>query len=303
LNIAADSVTADQVAPPSDPGAGLTGPRGWTAAYVLIGLIVAMACFGLWRHLRRAAAVGARAVGATPSAVELLPIACPGCAKALRVKAALAEKRVRCPHCGQTFQVPRAENKSVETKKSNWSARNIALAITGALAAGALIVAVLIWPESPPVKAFIDTLLGPEAVPDVRESGFHIPEQFQGRAFRWTNGHARLTIPIDPNDRPEALAVDLFAFRPKQIKQVRLQITANGRDLFHQTIDVPPWSWQRTFDLREIDLGKEVVLDIVSDSFVPNSIDTEQEDPRTLGVQVMGIMLLRNEHKPAEADE
>jgi hypothetical protein len=56
-----------------------------------------------------------------------------------------------------------------------------------------------------------------------------------------------------------------------------------------------PWKWQRTFDLAGIDLGEALVLDIVSDTFIPKDDGGPKEDSRILGVQVKGVTLLRNE--------
>src|SRR5258707_13425771 len=52
-----------------------------------------------------------------------------------------------------------------------------------------------------------------------------------------------------------------------------------------------------------IELGEEVVLELISDSFVPQCVMDKgtNTDPRALGIQVRGIKLLRDEAKPAAA--
>lgn len=140
----------------------------------------------------------------------------------------------------------------------------------------------------------MDIPLGAEAVPDIEESGFHIPEERNGQPFRWTNGNARLTIPINPREPPQALAMRLFSFRPRNMTKVRLKILANNHPLFSEDVRVPPWDWEKTFDLTGLELGEQLVVDIVSDTFVPTDVAKTSSDPRTLGVQVRDIKLLSN---------
>ncbi len=304
LKIQAGEVVADSVVPPADPGAAITGSRGWLTAVILMGFVVTISFIGLWRYLRRArpAASGnddrTIEVPTLAAADRLVPIACPGCAKALRVKTDVVGKKVKCPKCNRTFCAALPE-----VAKRGLRHRPLAFAVASTLIAGALIVAILAWPTTapPPPRSFFNTALGSEPLPDVPEEGFYFQEQFDGRQFRWTNGHARLTIPLDPDKLPDSLAMEIFAFRPRHINQVHLQIKANGRDLFNENIPVPPWAWENTFDLRDVELGKELVLEIVSDTFVPIGNMPPNDDGRTLGVQVRSIRLLRNDDKAPEA--
>src|SRR5262249_36899974 len=128
------------------------------------------------------------------------------------------------------------------------------------------------------------------AVPGVEDSGFYPDEENGEGPFRWTDGKARLVIPLDPKEPPQGLYVQLH--RPKS---TWLQITVNGRELVNEPATVPPlpW-WERTLDLNGLDPADRLVVEITSNALVPAVVSPGQnEDPRTLGVKVRAIKLLR----------
>ena len=142
--------------------------------------------------------------------------------------------------------------------------------------------------------------LGNHFVPEVQESGFY-QEEFSktGKPFRWTDGNARLVIPIDRRKPPTGLVVELDIIRPEEGKTAWVQIVANNRVLIKQQIAL--WKWQggtagkfpaKSLDLTGIDLGDELVLDIISDTFIPKM------GQRTLGVVVNGVELRREAPAP-----
>ncbi len=140
-------------------------------------------------------------------------------------------------------------------------------------------------------------------MPGVEDSGFYCQEYDQNsQPFRWTNGKARLVIPIDPENPPRGLAMQIFFFRPPMVKTIRLQILVNNRELFNH--DIPPWKWEKTLDLSGLELGEEMTLDIFSDTFLPKGIMDHgaNQDSRKLGVQVRSIKLVPEEVKPAPRD-
>ena len=61
---------------------------------------------------------------------------------------------------------------------------------------------------------FLDFPLGREAVPGTTESGFYPQEHHQGAPYRWTNGAAKLTVPVSPTNPPKTLSVSLGFTRP-----------------------------------------------------------------------------------------
>ena len=131
----------------------------------------------------------------------------------------------------------------------------------------------------------VNSPVGQEYVPGVDESGFSKQEFTKdGRPYRWTGGHARLVIPIDRRRPPEAVGVQLW---PRRLATVR--IVVNGHELFAGQFGPKPW--EKSFDLTAIDLADRVVVEIVSDTIVPNQ-DGGGNDSRVLGVQVMGITLI-----------
>jgi hypothetical protein len=132
--------------------------------------------------------------------------------------------------------------------------------------------------------------LGCKWVSGVKEEGFRGQDyDRQDQPARWTNGNARLVIPVDRQNPPRALHVKLFPWRPAQASPASLQIIVNRRPLVSE--QVPRDTWERTLDLTGIDLGEEMVLEILSDTFIPRDHDGGA-DARAHGVQVLGIRLL-----------
>jgi hypothetical protein len=140
------------------------------------------------------------------------------------------------------------------------------------------------------LPAFLDVTLGSQSVPGVEDDGFYNNEQSGGKPFRWTNGRARLVIPLDRKEPPRALWVRVH--RPKN---TWLQITVNDRELAKEKpTDRDMAKWERTLDLGGIDLGDRAVVEIVSNTVSPQNVDPKQNhDTRALGVQVGGLALLR----------
>jgi hypothetical protein len=100
----------------------------------------------------------------------------------------------------------------------------------------------------------------------------------------------------------EALLMEL-----RRPSKASLEIKVNDRQLLSEdasgnppggfgSLSVSPWS--RTFDLKGIDLGDEVVVEILSNTLVPR-IETSgrNNDERPYGVQVRGVKLLREKDK------
>jgi hypothetical protein len=149
--------------------------------------------------------------------------------------------------------------------------------------------------------SFLNVVLGNQFVPGVEESGFSFQEYDDlGEAFRWTDGKGRLVIPIDRHKPPTGLVLKLDIFRPPHVKTVLIQIVANNRELFKQHVPLGIWAGSAagrfppgTLDLTGIDLGDELVLDIISETFRPKGTDA-----RTLGVLVRGVELLHDAPTP-----
>src|SRR5262249_13964846 len=144
--------------------------------------------------------------------------------------------------------------------------------------------------------------LGNEPVAGVEESGFSYQEYLNGQPFRWTDGTARLVIPIRAGEAPRALLLRLVSYRTEEVKSATLHVRANQRDVFKGRI--PQGQWEKTLDLSGVELGKELVLELLSDTYAPlgrnrGNGQGKSDDPRELGVLVLAIQLLNELPQPS----
>ena len=280
------------------------------AAGLMIGLAITLTLLlGGWLYLRRRAGTppgdGAPDNQAKLEAVAAsVSVPCPGCGKNLKARAELAGKKVKCPRCGQavpvpvpTIDPPAAIHAAPAGEAGLWQA----LKKWGVLGCLALVPLALFcgwrfWLYQPKKPALLNVSLGNEFVAGVEESGFHVQEidRLQ-HPFRWTNGNARLVVPLDKASLPQAVRIELAIHRPPPAKKAALEVVVNGHSLFKN--DVAVGSWQKTLDLRDLDLGEQLTLELLSDSFVPLGKPRIHgqginDDDRALGVQVFGITLL-----------
>jgi hypothetical protein len=136
---------------------------------------------------------------------------------------------------------------------------------------------------APAGNAFLDVNLGHRFVPGVENSGFYHDERDKEGWFLWTNGKGELVIPLDKTaPLPQALWVRLDRQRNSF-----LQITVNQQVLVNEPANNGMRRWERTLALSGIDLGENLVVEIVSGTSVL------EKDPREIGVKVRGIKLLR----------
>ena len=171
-----------------------------------------------------------------------------------------------------------------------------------ALGVGALVLVLagLGWWGAQPGKApsFINRSVGQESFAEVDEEGFYFQEYNGDQPYRWTNGHGRLGIPINPTNPPEALLVQLAAYRGPGTSKARLEIVVNNHTVFQD--DIPPGYWARRVDLQGISLGEQVGVELISDTYCPLGNPRGDgpgisDDTRTLGVLVWGITLVGKE--------
>jgi hypothetical protein len=135
----------------------------------------------------------------------------------------------------------------------------------------------------------VDQPLGSRFVPGVEESGFYEPEQEGGQPFRWSNGAAKLVVPLGAT-KPKSLFVRLEI--PKHAAK-GLEIVVNGRNLLERKVQ-PQTNWKGTFPLDEqASMGETMTIEVRSATFVPAQIDARASDRRTLGVKVRSITLHR----------
>src|SRR5262245_4508934 len=139
----------------------------------------------------------------------------------------------------------------------------------------------------------LDMPFGAQPLAGIEESGFYGPEKSNQTAFRWTNGAAKLVGPLQ-GSIPKAMHVHLILpGRPLGPGgggfQVRIHV--NGQSIFDERLD-QQGSWTRAFDLSEMTLGDPLTLEFLSDTFVPAEKIKGSRDQRTLGLRIVGIVLL-----------
>jgi hypothetical protein len=216
----------------------------------------------------------------------------------------LAGKLLKCPGCGQAVLTPKTNPGPLAPRASTGrfsilnNHRVVVSVLLLAVVAG--FCSWLFWPRRVTDYSFLNGTLGNQFVPEVEESGFHEEEYGKaGNPFRWTDGKGRLVIPIDRRKPPTGLAVELEIYRPVEVKTAWVKIVANNRELIKQHIPLRKWQGSsagkfsdRSLDLTGMDLGDELVLEIISDTFNPTT------DKRTLGVLVRGVEVLHEAPAP-----
>ena len=149
--------------------------------------------------------------------------------------------------------------------------------------------------STPPADGSVLSVFPPgkTSVAGVEQSGVYDEEHDRYGPFVWTNGNARLVIPVKKGDPPQALQVQLDRPPDRYLK-----ITVDNREVFNEpAVPNALRRWERTFGLSDTDLGESLVLEIASNSTVPRS------DNRPLGVQIRGVNLLsgdRGEKRPVD---
>jgi hypothetical protein len=272
--------------------------KDWLVMVQITGLvgILALLSLGAWLYLRRrrpARGPEADESSPQPTPSSVLVFSCPSCGKTIRARSNLAGKKGKCRSCGNSVLVPPVSEAALPD--GNRPAGRLAVLSAVAGLGLLLVVAILAsWNSSPPPPAappgsYLDQTLGAEPVAGIEEEGFHNTEksdQFKD-FFRWTNGAARLVVPLN-GPPPKALYVRLGMTVPKSL---RVAIRANGRALFDEHFTLPQ-EWSRTFDLAGVEMGKSLVVEILSDSVVPADEGKGSGDTRHLGLCVRGIILL-----------
>jgi hypothetical protein len=141
--------------------------------------------------------------------------------------------------------------------------------------------------------SYLNLMLGCTPVKGVAESGFHFQEHNGPDPFRWTNGAAKLWIPVNARRPPQRLWINIETFRPKA-GPVRFQILADGVAVFDGS--APLGKWEKTFDLSSQKFSDKVMIELRSETFVPKGVmdKGKNTDTRMLGVQVKGVILKRD---------
>jgi ribosomal protein S27E len=272
--------------------------RPWLKVAVILFSLLAVVGLGLGWHVRRRAGRIEASEGRAAAPTErrtFLRATCAGCGTTVKAPITRAGKKVKCPRCGEMLLLPGAVEPQAAAAAptrlggaTTW--RALAAAAGLALLAGATLFVMV--PEMAGRPNFLNVLLGGEAVAGVEESGFSGQEyDHLQRPLRWTDGRARLVVPLNRDKLPRALHVQLPASRPDRAPPATLQIVVNERVLFNA--EVPNGALDQTFALDPALLGDTLTLDILSNTFVPQAVPgSTNSDTRSLGVRVACIRLL-----------
>ena len=131
-----------------------------------------------------------------------------------------------------------------------------------------------------------------EALYGVEVSGFYAAEWRRSTLFRWTNGDGRLVVPVDQDEPPTELAIDVtMTGRRRTFEQgtlietpAHLTVRLDGCTLFDSEI-MGLWSGRFALNTCPID-SERATVELRSDTFLPG-----QGDARVLGVAVASVEL------------
>ena len=113
--------------------------------------------------------------------------------------------------------------------------------------------------------SYLNLLLGCVPVKGVAESGFSYQEKNGLVPFRWTDGAAKLLVPVDAEHPPQRLWVSIGIYRPEPAS-VPFHVLVDGISLYEGPVPLGKWainldlsshrfSEQAAVELRERDLS------------------------------------------------
>jgi hypothetical protein len=137
-----------------------------------------------------------------------------------------------------------------------------------------------LWKDLVGRTSFLAQEVGSRVVRGIRTVGVYAEQGDERTRLRWTNGEARIMIPIWPGEIPRHLAVELFAF-----DKTRTTLLVNGEPALR--LDVGPGSVFGEIALHQEGSPASLVVEIRSNTFAPG-----RGDPRTLGVQIRSLKAL-----------
>lgn len=119
-------------------------------------------------------------------------------------------------------------------------------------------------------------------------SGFY--ENRWESPYRWTNGKARLRVPIDRQKPPHTIRIDIAWTGPQHSP---FRVLVDGCELIR--VPQPAATWSESLDLgRCSPSGDDLTIELLSETFVPKEILEGNPDARTLGLAMNGIWLLND---------
>ncbi len=125
------------------------------------------------------------------------------------------------------------------------------------------------------------------------ERGLYGVEEWPQGAVRWTDGDARVTLPIHRSRPPRRLRLTVAGNSPDG---GRLRVRVNGVRLLDVRLEPLKQgaTWSDVLDLGAVEIGDQLVVEIASDTFVPSRRFKRSLDDRRLGVAIRGFELLED---------
>ena len=133
---------------------------------------------------------------------------------------------------------------------------------------------------------FRGVVLGIAEIWGVNEKGFHGNGSRKGDLPRWTNGNGQLSVPVDPEDPPKEMVVDLLGSAPVELD---LQIKVNGITVHSGMVAKGRSSLK--LDLDVVEPSEVFRIELLSESWVPMEEIPGSIDRRKMGVLVAGVTL------------
>jgi hypothetical protein len=145
-----------------------------------------------------------------------------------------------------------------------------------------------IWASSPALlakiagsRSFVNTEVGSLIIPGIQTEGLDPVEGDGTTRYRWTNGNAKIRVPLQPQERASRLYADFSAF-----EKTKTVVSVNGAKVL--ITDVGPGHFFRAVALTGTEKGGTINIEIRSDTF-----RAPPPNVRTLGVEVHSIKVLQ----------
>lgn len=120
----------------------------------------------------------------------------------------------------------------------------------------------------------------------MQSEGFYNIEAQKHSKWRWTNGNAKIIIPIEEHDnsKPRKLIISII-----QAMGMEFRLTVNDFELENTKLPMGPWS--KTYSLKSVLIQDSIEIAITTTTFVPKNVLPNSIDSRILGVMLNEIIL------------
>lgn len=133
-----------------------------------------------------------------------------------------------------------------------------------------------LWVNSPDLlkriighQSFLSVEVGSAVVPGVATDGMYGREYSGTDCMRWTNGHAKILVPVGHNETAGKVSIALQAF-----EKTKTRLMLDGTEVM--ALDVGPGLVSRTLVLNQRPSGQVISIGVESTTFIPNSQDTRR---------------------------